>query len=130
MLFTPQSLWKEGETYGTLQLPGINGGATGADRAPIPKPGYLYVPSRSGLTMMVLADGQAELHRFSVRARTASSAPRVTIRRSRRSRTARKDCRYQAAVQPNDRVRFEYAVTSRGRCRRVPGLTAFAIIRR
>ena len=27
MLYTPQSLWKEGETYGTLQLPGINGGA-------------------------------------------------------------------------------------------------------
>ena len=64
MLYTPQSLWKEGETYGTLQLPGINGGANWSGSGADPETGYLYVPSRSGLTMMVLADGRESFTDF------------------------------------------------------------------
>ena len=64
MLYTPQSLWKEGETYGTLQLPGINGGANWSGSGADPETGYLYVPSRSGLTMMVLADGKSSFTDF------------------------------------------------------------------
>ena len=64
MLYTPQSLWKEGETYGSLQLPGINGGANWSGSGADPDTGFLYVPSRSGLTMMVLADGNASFTDF------------------------------------------------------------------
>jgi len=63
-LYTPQSLWKDGGTMGTLQLPGISGGANWGGAGVDPESGYLYVPSRSGLTMMALSPGSPSFTDF------------------------------------------------------------------
>jgi quinoprotein glucose dehydrogenase len=56
-LFTPQTLYKDGGTRGTLQLPGFNGGANWSGSGADPDTGFLYVPSRTAMTMMVLTPG-------------------------------------------------------------------------
>jgi quinoprotein glucose dehydrogenase len=57
-IFTPQTLVKEGGTQGTLQLPGLSGGANWSGSGADPDTGFLYVPSRTGLTRMVLVEGK------------------------------------------------------------------------
>ena len=56
-LFTPQTLYEEDGTHGTLQVPGSGGGANWSGAGANPETGFLYVPSRSGLTRMVLVEG-------------------------------------------------------------------------
>ena len=56
-LFTPQTLYEEDGTHGTLQVPGSGGGANWSGAGADPETGFLYVPSRSGLTRMVLVEG-------------------------------------------------------------------------
>lgn len=53
-LFTPPSLYNKDGTWGTLQLPGDGGGANWNGSGADPETGYLYVPSRTGLSMMTL----------------------------------------------------------------------------
>lgn len=55
-IFTPPSLYVEGGTRGTLQLPGNGGGANWSGAAVDPETGILYVPSRTRLHMPVLAE--------------------------------------------------------------------------
>lgn len=60
-LFTPQTLYKDGGrqgTQGTLQLPGVSGGANWGGSGADPETGFLYVPSRTGLTRTLLVEGQ------------------------------------------------------------------------
>ena len=57
-LFTPQSLYEENGTRGTLQVPGSGGGANWGGAGADPETGFLYVPSRSGLTRMILVEGR------------------------------------------------------------------------
>ena len=57
-LFTPQSLYERGGTRGTIQLPGTSGGANWGGSGADPETGYLYVPSRTSPTMMVLSPGK------------------------------------------------------------------------
>ena len=108
MLYTPQSLWKEGETYGTLQLPGINGGANWSGSGADPETGFLYVPSRSGLH----DDGAGRRAGSSFtdfpyvpngKLGPESYHPAKPPPAERPAGTAAD----QAAVQPHDRVRFE-----------------------
>lgn len=58
-LFTPQSLYERGGTRGTIQMPGTTGGANWSGSGADPETGYLYVPSRTSPTMMVLTAGKA-----------------------------------------------------------------------
>ncbi|MEE2637487.1 MAG: PQQ-binding-like beta-propeller repeat protein [Acidobacteriota bacterium] len=57
-IFTPQSLYEEGGTHGTLQVPGSGGGANWSGAGADPDTGFLYVPSRIGLTRMILVEGK------------------------------------------------------------------------
>ncbi len=57
-IFTPQSLYQEDGTHGTLQVPGSGGGANWSGSGADPDTGYLYVPSRTGLTRMILVEGK------------------------------------------------------------------------
>ena len=57
-LFTPQSLAERGGTRGTIQLPGTLGGANWGGAGADPESGFLYVPSRTAPTMMVLSPGK------------------------------------------------------------------------
>ncbi len=57
-IFTPQTLYAEDGTHGTLQVPGSGGGANWGGAGADPETGFLYVPSRSGLTRMVLVEGK------------------------------------------------------------------------
>ena len=57
-LFTPQTLYAENGTHGTLQVPGSGGGANWSGAGADPETGFLYVPSRSGLTRMILVEGK------------------------------------------------------------------------
>ncbi len=59
-LFTPQSLYERGGTRGTIQLPGTVGGANWSGSGADPDSGWLYVPSRTSPTMMVLTPGKPE----------------------------------------------------------------------
>lgn len=58
-IFTPQSLYERGGTKGTIQLPGTSGGANWSGSGADPESGYLYVPSKTSPTMMVLTKGPA-----------------------------------------------------------------------
>jgi quinoprotein glucose dehydrogenase len=53
-IFTPPSLYKEGGTRGTIQLPGINGGALWSGSGADPETGFLFVPSKTQPVMMTL----------------------------------------------------------------------------
>jgi quinoprotein glucose dehydrogenase len=55
-MFTPPSLYEEGGTRGTIQLPGAGGGANWSGAAVDPESGILYVPSRTAYSMVVLAE--------------------------------------------------------------------------
>ena len=57
-MFTPQTLYDRNGTHGTLQVPGSGGGANWSGSGADPESGFLYVPSRSGLTRMVLVEGK------------------------------------------------------------------------
>ncbi|HIE92828.1 MAG TPA: hypothetical protein EYQ83_08175 [Acidobacteria bacterium] len=57
-MFTPQTLYDENGTHGTLQVPGSGGGANWSGSGADPETGFLYVPSRTGLTRMVLVEGK------------------------------------------------------------------------
>jgi quinoprotein glucose dehydrogenase len=57
-LFTPQSLYERGGTRGTIQLPGTTGGANWSGSGADPETGFLYVPSKTSPTMMVLTPGK------------------------------------------------------------------------
>lgn len=57
-LFTPQTLARRDGTWGTLQLPGAGGGANWGGSGADPETGFLYVPSRSGLTRQLLVEGK------------------------------------------------------------------------
>ncbi|MDP7478260.1 MAG: hypothetical protein QGI10_03230, partial [Vicinamibacterales bacterium] len=57
-MFTPQTLYEENGTHGTLQVPGSGGGANWSGSGADPETGFLYVPSRTGLTRMVLVEGK------------------------------------------------------------------------
>ena len=57
-MFTPQTLYDRNGTHGTLQVPGSGGGANWSGAGADPDTGFLYVPSRSGLTRMVLVEGK------------------------------------------------------------------------
>ena len=56
-MFTPQTLYDRDGTWGTLQVPGSGGGANWGGAGADPESGFLYVPSRTGLTRMVLVEG-------------------------------------------------------------------------
>ena len=58
-IFTPQTLYDVNGTHGTLQVPGSGGGANWSGSGADPETGFLYVPSRSGLTRMVLVEGKS-----------------------------------------------------------------------
>ena len=60
-LFTPPSLYVDGGTRGTLQLPGAGGGANWSGAAVDPETGMLYVPSHTRMTMVILAEVDAEV---------------------------------------------------------------------
>lgn len=55
-LFTPPSLYEEGGTRGTIQLPGAGGGANWSGAAVDPESGILYVPSRTAYSMVIFAE--------------------------------------------------------------------------
>lgn len=55
-LFTPPSLYAEGGTRGTIQLPGAGGGANWSGAAVDPESGVLYVPSMTFYSMVTLAE--------------------------------------------------------------------------
>jgi len=55
-MFTPPSLYEEGGTRGTIQLPGAGGGANWSGAAVDPESGILYVPSRTNYSMVILAE--------------------------------------------------------------------------
>ena len=57
-IFTPQSLYREDGTHGTLQLPGAGGGANWSGSGADPDTGFLYVPSRTAPSRMLLVDGR------------------------------------------------------------------------
>ncbi len=57
-MFTPQTLYDPNGTHGTLQVPGSGGGANWSGAGADPDTGFLYVPSRTGLTRMVLVEGK------------------------------------------------------------------------
>ncbi|MDA1095045.1 MAG: PQQ-binding-like beta-propeller repeat protein [Acidobacteria bacterium] len=57
-MFTPQTLYDHNGTHGTLQVPGSGGGANWGGSGADPETGFLYVPSESGLTRMVLVEGK------------------------------------------------------------------------
>ena len=57
-LFTPQSLAERGGTRGTIQMPGTTGGANWGGAGADPESGFLFVPSRTAPTMMVLSPGK------------------------------------------------------------------------
>ncbi|HUP21406.1 MAG TPA: PQQ-binding-like beta-propeller repeat protein [Thermoanaerobaculia bacterium] len=52
-LYTPPSLSSEGGTQGTIQRPGLGGGANWWGGAVDPETGFLYVPSRDSMTVVV-----------------------------------------------------------------------------
>ena len=54
-MFTPPSLYVEGGTRGTIQLPGAGGGANWSGAAIDPETAMLYVPSRTNYSMVILA---------------------------------------------------------------------------
>ncbi len=60
-MFTPPSLYVDGGTRGTLQLPGAGGGANWSGAAVDPDTGMLYVPSHTRMTMVVLAEVDPEV---------------------------------------------------------------------
>ena len=66
-IFTPQSLYQEDGAHGTLQVPGFGGGANWSGSGADPDTGYLYVPSRTGLTRDDSGGRQAELHEPPIR---------------------------------------------------------------
>ena len=53
-LFTPPSLYKEGGTRGTIQLPGPTGAANWSGSGADPDTGFLYVPSKTAPAMTTL----------------------------------------------------------------------------
>jgi quinoprotein glucose dehydrogenase len=53
-LFTPPSLYDKNGTWGTLQLPGEGGGANWSGSGADPETGYLYVPSRTAVSMVTM----------------------------------------------------------------------------
>lgn len=55
-MFTPPSLYVEGGSRGTIQLPGAGGGANWSGAALDPESGILYIPSRTSYTMVILAE--------------------------------------------------------------------------
>ena len=55
-IFTPPSLYKEGGTRGTPQLPGAGGGANWSGAGIDPETGVLYVPSHQRMSMVILAE--------------------------------------------------------------------------
>ena len=60
-MFTPPSLYVEGGTRGTLQLPGAGGGANWSGAAVDPETGMLYVPSNTRMSMVILAEVDTEV---------------------------------------------------------------------
>jgi len=55
-LYTPPSLGVEGGTVGTIQRPGIGGGANWWGAAVDPETGWLYVPSRNSSTVITFRE--------------------------------------------------------------------------
>jgi quinoprotein glucose dehydrogenase len=51
-LYTPPSLASEGGTQGTIQRPGLGGGANWWGAGVDPETGFLYVPSRDSMTVV------------------------------------------------------------------------------
>ena len=60
-IFTPPSLYVEGGTRGTPQLPGAGGGANWSGAAVDPETAMLYVPSRTRMSMVILAEVDPEV---------------------------------------------------------------------
>ena len=57
-LFTPPTLATRAGTWGTLQLPGATGGANWNGSGADPETGFLYVPSKTGLSRQILVEGR------------------------------------------------------------------------
>ena len=63
-LFTPPSLYKDDSMRGTIQLPGATGGANWSGSGADPETGFLYVPSKTLVNLIVLTALPKNLRRW------------------------------------------------------------------
>ena len=124
-IFTPQTLYAEDGTHGTLQVPGSGGGANWGGAGADPETGFLYVPSRSGTNTDGLGRRKAQFHEPTVCAEWQARAGKYSSSSSPGGDRPARPATVEAALQPADGVRYEprrdrLADTDRRWCRPHP----------